>query len=266
MVEEYTFSYAGKNSDDYGIIIGNVGELPETLVSGADSEIIGDSITGRSSQIVYGVQETNYLSFPLSLILPKNIDFKTVCEIKHWLFGQDKPQRLQFNHPDLQDYYYLCFLKYDNDYTDNCNYRVITLNVQCVSPYAYMKDVTFTLTSGSVHNVSIQTEELTGAKPKISFRVPSGVDEINISNNIITPEILIKSTDTKPIHQGDYIQINCQKKIVLINSVSSTKNIQLDETYGFITLYNGINPIQINSAVPMEITFNYTPTIRIGGV
>ena len=94
MVEECYFTFANKSSEDYEIYLCNIGGLVETLTSGVDGEIVSDNVFGNEKQLVYGVRENQQISFDLTIHFPNVIPFTTLCEIKNWLFRQNKPEGL----------------------------------------------------------------------------------------------------------------------------------------------------------------------------
>lgn len=264
MVEECFFSFAGKESVDYGIFIANVGDSPDTLVSGADTEIVSNHLSNMSSYIIYGVRENEKLTFDITLIFPKKFSFETMCDIKDWLFRQSKPQKLVFHHPDLEDYYFMCFLKYGDDWHDGNYYRAMRVTVECISPYAYKRDVSFTILGSSPQEVFIESSEIHGVKPIIEITLTSSPTEITISNSVTDTEIKLINSTQHTLSSGDKIVINNRKKTVLINNVISTDNLSFENGCGFFTLTDGINLIEGTDNV--DIKFTYTPTRRIGGV
>lgn len=264
MVEECNFSFANVESTDYGIFLANVGSLPDTLFSGANTEILSTNITGRSSKIVYGVKENDTVSFSITLIFPENFSFETMCDIKHWLFGQTKPQKLKFHHPDLENYYFSCFLRYEEDYHDGRNYRAMKITVESVSPYAFKDDVSFFISSSSNFEVYIETEELTGVKPIIEFTVTEDNQTIELANHFTEPSLQIRSSDKYVLCKGDMVKIDNRTKFIRVNNKFSTSNLSFEDGYGYFTLIEGLNILQGTDGVGIKIT--YTPTKRIGGV
>lgn len=264
MVEECNFSFANIESSDYGIFLANIGSLSDTLFSGANTEIISTNVTGRSSKIVYGVKETEVVSFPITLIFPEHFSFETMCDIKHWLFGQSKPQKLKFHHPDLEDYYFSCFLRCEDDYHDGRNYRAMKITVESVSPYAFNDDVSFVVSGSSNTDVYIQTEELTGVKPIVEFTITENNQVVELANHYTEPALKVKSSDKYSLRIGDVVKIDNRTKFVRINNKLSVSNMSFENGYGFITLVDGVNTLQGTDGVEIKIT--YTPTRRIGGV
>lgn len=264
MVEECNFSFAGKESFDYGIFLANVGNIPDTLVSGVDSEIISASVSGNSSRLIYGVKENDSLKFEITLMLPRHCTFETMCDIKHWLFGQNKPQALKFHHPDLEDYYFQCFFRYGEDWHIEGIYKAMKVSIECVSPYANKQDISFVISSAAPTSIFIDSAELCGIKPKISFIVPSNINQITINSQFTNTSLKVKSSSTHTLTEGDNVFIDCQRKIITINHVLSIDNLDFSDGYGFVSFVDGNNIIEGTNGV--DITFTYTPTRRIGGV
>lgn len=264
MVEECSFSFANIESADYGIFLANIGTLPDTLFSGANTEILSANVTGRSSKIVYGVKENEGISFPITLIFPEYFSFEAMCDIKHWLFGQSKPQKLKFHHPDLEDYYFSCFLRCEDDYHDGRNYRAMKVTVESVSPYAFKNDVSFVVSSSGNTEIYVQTDELTGVKPIVEFTITKNNQIVELINHFTEPTLQIKSSDKYSLSIGDVIKIDNRTKFVRINNKLSVSNLSFENGYGYITLVDGINILQGTDDVDIKIT--YTPTRRIGGV
>lgn len=265
MVEECTFSFAGKESIDYGMFVINVGSLPNTLVSGADTEIISADLSRRSSKLIYGVKENNGLKFDITLSLPKNCAFDTICNIKDWLFGHTSPQKLKFEHPDLRDYYFLCYFRYGDDFHNGDKYNAIKASVECVSPYAYKQNVSFVVSGSSPTSVWIETAELYGTQPIVEFSIPSGnPNEVSLLNQSSDTCLKLVPTTGFPLIGGTRVIINNQKKLVLFNYNSALKHLSFENNCGFLSLVNGMNIFEGTDGVDMTVT--YTPTKRIGGV
>lgn len=264
MVEECFFSFAGKESLDYGIFIANVGDKPDTLTSGVDTEVVSTHLSVMSSHIVYGVKENEKLTFDITLVFPRNFSFETMCDIKDWLFRHSAPQKLVFHHPDLEDYYFMCFIRHGDDWHDGNNYRAMKVTVECISPYAYKTDVLFTVSNSSPYEIFIQSSELHGVKPIVEINLISSPIEITLANSVTDTEIKIINSAQHTLTSGDRIVINNRKKTILINNVLSIDNLSFDNGCGFLTLSDGINLLEGTDGVNMQIT--YTPTRRIGGV
>lgn len=264
MVEECYFSFAGKESFDYGIFIANVGGSPDALVSGTDTEIMSTFVAGNSSQLIYGVKENECLKFDIVLLFPKRFSFESVKEVKHWLFGHTTPQRLKFHHPDIDDYYFRCFLRHGEDWHDGDYYRAMKISVECISPYVYKENVSFTVTSSSTHTIYVDSVELSGVKPIIEFSLSSSLSAVEISNQSTNTSVRLVSSTSRPLSSEANIVINNQKKIITINNVLATDNMDFSNGHGFLLLSGGANEITGTNGVSM--LFTYTPTARIGGV
>lgn len=267
MVEMCDFTFANKNSSEYGIVLCDIGGLAETLFSGADSEIISDNVFGNSQQLVYGVKENGQVEFQLKLLFPEDVGFETVCDIKDWLFRHNKPQKLIINHPDLQDYYFWCFLRYGDDYQDYKGYRVMSFTVQSISPYAYKEPVSSTFQVRNVNDFSsfsmnVNSSEINDIKPTITIIQQSTYRrDIEIQNITTNTQSLIKGNN---VATGEEINVSTQNKTVYLAGEYYPNHITLNEIYGFIYLTNGVNKFNIKGWA--DIVIEYTPCRRIGGV
>lgn len=286
MVEECYFTFANKSSEDYGIYLCNIGGLVETLTSGVDGEIVSDNVFGNEKQLIYGVKENKPINFDLTIHFPNTMSLATLCEIKNWLFRQNKPQKLAFNHPELKDYYFWCFLRYGEDYQDGTGFKDMSITVQSISPYAYIKPILLSKTilttpETSTENnwdemrINIESANIGSIKPVIKCVQNSSTKrQIQIKNrgagqnaNYLNATTIIKDK----LNKGDIIEIDTQKKKVLVKKttdedfqvVNATKYLDLDN-YGFIYLQNGENILKINGDCTVSV--QYTPSIRIGGV
>lgn len=286
MVEECYFTFANKSSEDYGIYLCNIGGLVETLTSGVDGEIVSDNVFGNEKQLIYGVKENKPINFDLTIHFPNIMSFATLCEIKNWLFRQNKPQKLAFNHPELRDYYFWCFLRYGEDYQDGTGFKDMSITVQSISPYAYKKLIllsktiltepeTTTETSWGEMRINIESANIGSIKPIIKCVQNSSTKrQIQIKNrgagqnaNYLNATTIIKDK----LNKGDIIEMDTQNKKVFVKkttdedfqAVNATKYLDLDN-YGFIYLQNGENILKINGDCTVSI--EYTPSIRIGGV
>ena len=286
MVEECYFTFANKSSEDYEIYLCNIGGLVETLTSGVDGEIVSDNVFGNEKQLVYGVRENQQISFDLTIHFPNVMPFTTLCEIKNWLFRQNKPQKLSFNHPDLKDYYFWCFLRYKEDYQDATGFKDMSITVQSISPYAYktpillsktVKTTPETETNSHLEEmrINIDSANIGTIKPIIKcVQNSSDNRQIQIENwgagtdaNYLNTTTVMKNV----LNKGDIIEIDKQNKKVSIKKttdedfqvVNATKYLDLDGN-GFIYLNNGVNILKING--DCDISVQYTPSVRIGGV
>ena len=286
MVEECYFTFANKSSEDYEIYLCNIGGLVETLTSGVDGEIVSDNVFGNEKQLVYGVRENQQISFDLTIHFPNVMPFTILCEIKNWLFRQNKPQKLSFNHPDLKDYYFWCFLRYKEDYQDATGFKDMSITVQSISPYAYktpillsktVKTTPETETNSHLEEmrINIDSANIGTIKPIIKcVQNSSDNRQIQIENwgagtdaNYLNTTTVMKNV----LNKGDIIEIDTQNKKVRIKKttdedfqvVNATKYLDLDGN-GFIYLNNGVNILKING--DCDISVQYTPSVRIGGV
>lgn len=286
MVEECYFTFANKSSEDYGIYLCNIGGLVETLTSGVDGEIVSDNVFGNEKQLIYGVRENQQISFDLTIHFPNTMPFATLCEIKNWLFRQNKPQKLSFNHSELKDCYFWCFLRYKEDYQDGTGFKDMSITVQSISPYAYKKLIllsqtiltdseTTTDTYWGEMRINIESANIGSIKPIIECVQNSSTKrQIQIKNRGAgqNANYLNATTITKDkLNKGDIIRIDTQNKKVLVKKttdedfqvVNATNYLDLDN-YGFIYLQNGENILKINGDCTVSV--QYTPSIRIGGV
>lgn len=286
MVEECYFTFANKSSEDYEICLCNIGGLIETLTSGADSEVISENVFGNEKQLVYGVRENQQLSFDLTIHFPDKMPVATLCEVKNWLFRQNKPQKLAFNHPELKDYYFWCFLRHGEDYQDGIGIKAMSITVQSISPYAYKTPILLTQNIKSSPDstteiywkqmrLDIDFANIGTIKPIIKCVQNSSDGRcIRIANrgngeNANYLNTCFIKNDT--LNKGDIIEIDTLTKKVTVKKttdespvvVNATKYLDLDGN-GFIYLVNGVNILDISG--DCTVTVQCTPSVRIGGV
>lgn len=286
MVEECYFNFANKSSKDYGLCLCNIDGLVETLTSGADSEIVSANVFGNEKELVHGVRENQQLSFELTIYYQDPVSIDKLREIKNWLFRQGKPQKLSFEHPELKDYYFWCFLRYGEDYQSGSGIEATSITVQSISPYAYKTPILLTQNIKSSPDstteiywkqmrLDIDFANIGTIKPIIKCVQNSSDGRcIRIANrgngesaNYLNTCFIKNDT----LNKGDIIEIDTLTKKVTVKKttdespvvVNATKYLDLDGN-GFIYLVNGVNILDISG--DCTVTVQCTPSVRIGGV
>lgn len=149
-----SFIYDNISSEDFGLFIGEINgnSLKEDMAS-TNTELIFDSINGRSENFVYGVvQSEKCLSFEIKLFSYTPISKGDISYVDNWLFANVMPKRLIFCQEDMATYSYDCiFTNNKTLYSGNECYG-FSCTAVCSSAYAYEleRSAEYDVKSGSV--------------------------------------------------------------------------------------------------------------------
>ena len=97
-------------SEEYGLIISSDGS-GETNSPGHNVELITEDIYRRHTPYFYGVKQADMITMRASIrTTTGDITAEDSAYIQDWLFGQLAYKELRIVQPDMEGYYYKCFL------------------------------------------------------------------------------------------------------------------------------------------------------------
>lgn len=139
MFDTCEFTFAGRSSSEFGLIVCDVGEnRQEAVAFGNRASIVSSRSTGRIQPVHYGV---NYHEEPLEFSLvfgsDHDLDRYEMEEISYWLTGHQDYQWLTIDQPDLRHVMFRCLI---SDLTPIFNGWLpvaFQATVTCDCPYAY---------------------------------------------------------------------------------------------------------------------------------
>ena len=150
-----SFIYDGIASEEFGLMLyefdGN-GQSDVDMTS--VGSVVEDWIPSRYSNIDYGIQQNDALSFalvfglnPLEVNAGKSIDRWDVQKIASWLTGLDTPRWLSIEQPDLEDVRYKCRFTSLTPLSINGEIYAFSATVTCDSGFAYLAPREYSVTS-----------------------------------------------------------------------------------------------------------------------
>ncbi|MDR6779319.1 MULTISPECIES: distal tail protein Dit [Paenibacillus] len=192
--ESLYFSYAGIQSDFYGIVNVNMSSGMQEEVFAASRSINEVSIKGRDKPYFQSTKKEP-LKFNVSFAFEDKWDDVKIREVAIWLTEQSYYQPLFFSEDPEKIYYALCVD--DINLVHNClRQGYITLAFRCDAPYAYSSiynppvykwryqpfDVQVNDTNGDKHKVIIENGKLTLNPNKTMWTEFRGKKWYEISN------------------------------------------------------------------------------------
>lgn len=263
LLDSITFSFAGKNSAEFGLWIAFwSGENPEELSTGLNLDLVASEMNSiRHKRNLYGGIPTDVLTFTFG-IFKSNLTDMTREEsriINNWLTSKDGYQILQFNGESDVSFNAICTEVTDYVFNGLNGKRVV---FTCDSPYAYTRPVTRTYEIDSDQFQSgVQTIKLFNASetgicyPTIYITATS--DTVELKNVEDDQSMIIDFTNLT----DRYVCINCERLTItdsdgkLIPAYKlGWKNI--DKIY-WPRLLGGANHFDITGKCEMKIVCSF---------
>lgn len=264
-------------SEEYGLIISSQDGESSNDAS-HNVELITDEIYRRHTPYFYGVKQSQMLSIPASI---RSINGEITAEdssyIQKWLFGQLTFKQLKIVQPDMEGYYYKCFLL-DPQIIRVGNIIVgYDFTIQLDSPFAYGEEketlisnpynTTFTFLNQSDNNyytypiVTIRMNALEDA-PQVGFY-------FKVTNQSDNNRVFQLGTALDQINSEEYIIINNDLQSIIsytdftMGTLTPNKRIQDLQNGYFFRLVQGVNTLVFDSRNVYEFTIEYVPLKRI---
>lgn len=254
-------------SEIYGLIISSSdsGEDSSTSAS-SDVELVTQEVFRRYIPYYYGSTSRPVLEFDAEISTTNTeLTAEDAALVQKWLFGQTNYKILRIVQPDMEDYYFRCFLMNPQIRRVGNIIRGFTFTIKCDAPFAWGIPKTLRYTSSSTNNTHIifnETENNFYTYPSIKIN----------TNGLSTGTFLIKNvTDNNRTFQmgksgaylspGDVINIDCDLQIVTANNTPNILDTVVTPVK-FFRLLSGVNQVYISgNFISVEIT--YTPMKRM---
>ena len=192
-----SFTYNGKSSDDFGVILCVADQQPDSIAMGLTREALKGEITSRRPVANwYNTKYSDVLSFEVTITKPENRAFSRdeVRDINAWLTGPRTPTLLFFEDEAFDPInYYGVFTDVTNTYGSGI--LMLTYTFTCDAPYGWSNEREFKYTSGGVLEVVNDTDEINDfVYPLLEISASPGQEiEIEnlseISSNLLTHKI-----------------------------------------------------------------------------
>ena len=247
-------------SEIYGLIISSA-DSNETSNGSNDVQLRTQQLFRRPKPFFYGVTQTPTLEFKAEISTTEdNLSEEDSELIQRWLFGQQNYKKLQIVQPDMENFYFMCFLKNPQIKRAGNLIRGYTFDVVCDSPFAYAPAKTSSyITSGATRSYTLynESEDNFYTYPTVTFTMLGGGGSVYIINSTDGSRVL----RFNGLSTGEVLTINNDLQII----TSSTGLRRLSSAASpiqFFRMVPGINNITISGNVGTT-TINYTPSKRI---
>jgi hypothetical protein len=131
------FIFNGVDSETYSASIVHFENTEWKYSSGGGAEYSKDKAKRSSKFTLYDYDESAVLTTQIELVCEVDYTTENVIALKNWLSGSFGYKKLVIPTTDLQDYYFNCILKPNQDYIINGKYIGMMLDLECDSPYAW---------------------------------------------------------------------------------------------------------------------------------
>lgn len=268
MLRGCNFTYAGRDSRDYGLELYYVDNSYDKITSGGNYELVSDKIPYRPETILYGLDySANPLQFEIEILDPYGaISQDDFTDIKEWLFGQNGWKRFTVEDDDFEGLYLNCLLTPDKDIIDVSGYRGLQCTLTNISPFWYGKNITVELnkTDNAITTINIPFHNPDKICPILEFNVPSNTKKITFSNTNGDETSVFEIERTYSFTSGSYTfdTRNC----ILKRNGTIVALTGLKPDVDLFYLLKGENTITVTGVNgTINPTITYTPMYRVGG-
>lgn len=216
------FIFDGIPSETYGLIIDSTesGESSDSTASN-EVDIKIQEVYRRAVPYFYGVQQTPVLEFDVSFTTTQGeITAEDSALIQKWLFGQMTYKKLRIVQPDMQDYYFNCFLNTPSIIRVGNIIRGFKCTVVCDSPFAYGEKRTLNLINGNNNFLTDEVKYIQNLSENNYYTYPENL-QIEMSNSLLTP-VEITGDNFADDSAGIKVEIGSEK-----NKTNTTTKINL---------------------------------------
>lgn len=267
------FEYDGLKASDYGVMICRFDSAsPETVSSGAD--IYFDTVrpSGSNKFKMYGSKYTE--SYSSTFQICKNPDTgkdlyfnpNEISALQRWLCKKDNYHQFHPIQDDLKDIYWNATFSCKQI---NINGKIagLELTLYTDSPYAYVRQapIFYSVLPGESFSLYDTSDEVGWIYPTVTITC-KGNGNIDLQNNLDNK--ILRLTN---LSKGETIILNSENK--LITSSFNRSDLQNNFNFYYPRIFNKIiNGIDVReniftlsaTSIPCDITFEYSPTIKIG--
>lgn len=253
------FTYMGKNSQDFNLIIGHFepdnGEVDSFL---SMEQVYTDSYDGTKRH-VYGAKysDVSVVLIPLVKSDFSNFSVQDVRNVLRWLTGVRNSAWLDLYVNDKVEYSFLGSVTNVRQYKMDALCNGIIVEFTSVSPWAYssMQTVKQDIEQSSIITIFNETDDLyTYVYPKVVYKNTSG-DTLTICNTSIDEE----TTTLSNIAINEVVTFDSNQFIYSDNTAKIYGN---DFNYVFPRLAPGMNDLNISGNGNIEFTYRYP--IKVG--
>lgn len=256
-------SFAGRSCRDFGLMVydfGSVGQ--DTSPSFASpGRAITDHIPGRNDTFLYGVDQSDQLSYTLVLTADEEAanrgNFFTrweISEIASWLCGHQTYQYLTIRQDDMQTFRFRCIVTEMKLLHFGGVPWAFSFRVTCDSPYAYGYPETTRYTSSASSSVTVRYDNrsaLNGYYSPVLTLTMRGTSAsiINASDNDREMRLNDLPTSAKTI------RIDCANQT--IEDLSTGLNLYPYCNFTFLRLVRGDNTLVLTGNFDLDITSEF---------
>lgn len=267
------FIFDGIPSEEFGLIISSPDG--ESYTTGSHNvELITDEIYRRHTPYFYGVKQSEMLSIPGSIRSVKGeITQVDASYIQTWLFGQMTFKDLIIVQPDMEEYYFKCFLLEPEIVRVGNIIIGFDFRIQLDSPFAYGEEVTVEYTTPATSTVSFFNESDNNyyTYPTVIIEMASSGTGLyaKVTNQSDGNRIFQLGDATDKLNTSEYVIINNDLQTIMsytnsgMGTETTDKRIQDLKSSYFFRLVQGLNTLYFQSVDVNKFIIKYTPLKRI---
>lgn len=255
------FIYNDIPSEQFGLyLISMENQGVMSNVGSCSVELYTQEIYSRSKPYFYNAKPSPVLQFDLNFSSLKPIDAYTQSKIQQWLFGHNRPYKLQIFQQDMYNIYFNCILTNPVNTTVGNNLYSFKCTVICDAPWAWecvKYQVHDNVANNSVITFINESDDNNYMKPILQFTLGSYETSVSIKN-LNDDDNGFTMTGLQP---NETIYIDSDTCIIK----SSTNLLRYDNFDGtHINFVPNINKLSINGNLS-KLIICYQNARKIGG-
>ena len=182
-----TFIYGGISSDIYDLYIGGTDQKAITSANAStNTELVFESVNGRSKNFIYGVKQTDTtLEFKMNIFCLNELTRYDVHIIDAWLFSNATPKPLIIIQDDMTEFHYNAIFSKNKVLTHKGGVVYgFSCTVICDSAYAYDKEktISYSISGETTIKFNNMSSGINYNYPKIEFKITKANGQIIIKN------------------------------------------------------------------------------------
>ena len=232
MFKSYEFTYAGRSSVMYGMMVADIGNRSHgDNAFGNQANIVEKRIPGRVAPLHFGVRyNDDPLTFKIIFASEKFLDRYQMEEVANWLTGFEDYQWLTVEQPDLMSRQYRCLIRNLTPISVGWYPIAFEADIICDCPYAYgplFKRVV-KVADRSEYRFLNKSSAKVMLRPKVSFQMESGSTDFKLENTTTGAETVLQRLPTG----GLLVILDSQNQI--LRDDKGTYNLYDEERFNFV--------------------------------
>lgn len=200
MFKSYEFTYAGKSSVMYGMMVADIGGRSHgDNAFGNQANIVEKRIPGRVAPLHFGVRWNDEpLTFKIIFASEKFLDRYQMEEVADWLTGFEDYQWLTVEQPDLANRQYRCLIRNLTPISVGWYPIAFEADIICDCPYAYGPPFkkTVKVDGRSEYRFLNKGSAKVMLRPTVSIQLDEGSTDFKLENAATGAETILQKLPT----------------------------------------------------------------------